>query len=388
MQFWLVISMLPLSLLFFSYGAILAFPANIIAIPIMAWFIVPLLFLGCLSYFFLPLFAKAIFVFCQSILYFMMSYLNWLAKFDNLNINFLFLNTKQAALFIITVIAFILPVDKKIKVIAIFFLFPTLFPKLMRVDYGHCKAVVFDVGQGLAVLIKTKNHSLIYDTGPKWTAGSDAAKIAILPYLRMKGVKKIDKLVISHEDLDHRGGEDSIKNGVIVESVIRNKKNKAQLSCHQLPSWKWDGVNFEFIHVPINSKKENNRSCILKVSTEKNSLLLPGDIEREQEENLVLYAEKKLKANYLLVPHHGSKTSSTIDYIRAVLPKYVIYSSGFLNQYHFPHPSVVKRYQSVQTFNTAYCGMVTFDLREKYKKPRCYRTGYIDNLMNISGDPF
>ena len=181
--------------------------------------------------------------------------------------------------------------------------------------------------------------------------------------------------------MDHRGGLASIEKSIRVDAFIVNDidfYHRGQ-SCHRYPDWVWDGVRFHFIALLDESLgRKNNTSCVLKVSTDGASMLLPGDIEKQAETYLVNNKSEELSATVLLVPHHGSKTSSSFRFVQDVLPRYAIISSGFDNRYHFPHQETLNTLanQGVAVFNTMQCGLVQLTLSREGKmlKPVCYNT--------------
>jgi competence protein ComEC len=243
-------------------------------------------------------------------------------------------------------------------------------------DKGNLWVNVLDVGQGLSVVLRTTHHVLVYDTG-NGPPLSDMGETVIVPFLHSQGIQRIDKIVISHGDLDHRGGLESLLtrfpgtpwvSGDFLKihtniSVHTPQGEEVNGLCHQGQTWSWDGVQFTFLWPPFYDKsaKRNNRSCVLLVETPHNRLLLTGDIEKEVEAIL----KKDLKnVDLLLAPHHGSRTSSSPGFIAATLPRNVVFSTGWCNHYHFPNKKVVSRYNEAGStlFNTATQGQLWFEL--------------------------
>ena len=237
---------------------------------------------------------------------------------------------------------------------------------------GQFRLVVLDVGQGSAHLIQTQNHVLLYDTGDKWNDdGGDIGSQVILPYLRIFNIKKIDQLIISHADRDHSGGSKAVLENIPVIDRLTAAPSKLPFlsakKCLAGQSWHWDGVDFTMLH-PNNilPKKLNQQSCVLKISSANGSVLLTGDIDSKIEEILVKTYGKKLQANILLVPHHGSKTSSAVNFLQTVRPNHAIISSGFLNQYGHPAQIVLDRYNKlgIKVLQTKISGAITIDFKE------------------------
>jgi len=235
---------------------------------------------------------------------------------------------------------------------------------------GIAQINILDVGQGLAIYIETENHALLYDTGKSYSSSFDAASASIIPFLQYKGRTQLDRLIISHHDMDHIGGANSLLKDIDVGTLISSSEPKqfSQLEwllCRGDLKWEWDGVKFEFIH-PTDKlpKKANNQSCVLKVTAANASLLIAGDIEKGAEQHLVTNLADKLDVDVLVAPHHGSKTSSSLGFIKAASPSWVIFSAGYRSQFKHPHQKVVQRYSAhkVNALNTADAGMISFVL--------------------------
>jgi competence protein ComEC len=223
---------------------------------------------------------------------------------------------------------------------------------------GALWLTVLDVGQGLAVVVQTQNHALLYDTAPHYTADADSGSRIVVHYLRAAGIQRLDGLIVTHDDSDHSGGAASVLDAVPVswlasslpaDSTILPHARKS-LPCFAGQSWEWDGVRFEMLHPGWESYADerlskNARGCTLKITSPYGSVLLPADIERESEADILARTPEDLAATLLVAPHHGSKTSSTEAFIRQVNPSIVIFTAGY--RYHFGHPKpeVVERYQ-------------------------------------------
>lgn len=222
---------------------------------------------------------------------------------------------------------------------------------------GEMRVTAFDVGQGMAVLVETANHRLLYDTGPYYSPESDGGSRIILPYLSARGIRALDSMVVSHNDNDHSGGALSLNAALQIATTMSSLKTdspivfsaKNHVRCEAGQKWRWDEVEFEILQpfaVSYESEKwkPNARSCTLKISTQKLSLLLPGDIEAVQEDELIHLIPDKLPATVLLAPHHGSGTSSTPEFLKAVHPEIAIFQVGYNNRYHHPKSEVFERY--------------------------------------------
>lgn len=216
---------------------------------------------------------------------------------------------------------------------------------------------IFDVGQGTAVLVETANHRLLYDTGPFYAPGADAGERLLVPYLKARGIAALDTMVVSHRDNDHSGGALSVMQALQVHEVLTSLNPEEAISraapvhrrCQAGQRWTWDEVQFEMVHPPATSYvsdkwKPNALSCTLKVSFKGQAVLLPGDIEAVQEDELVNGIGPNLKSLVLLAPHHGSSTSSTGAFLDAVHPRLAVFQVGYRNRFGHPKPEILARY--------------------------------------------
>lgn len=222
---------------------------------------------------------------------------------------------------------------------------------------GQMWVTAFDVGQGMALLIETKGHRLLYDTGPLYALDSNGGNRVILPYLKARGIATLDGLIVSHSDSDHAGGALAIMASMPVGWVASSlwlehpivQAAPQHRRCTAGQSWVWDGVRFEMLH-PLAASyadlalKPNARGCTLKISAGGRSILLAADIEAAQEAQLLQRGAAQLRADVLLAPHHGSGTSSTRDFLLAVQPELAVFQLGYRNRYHHPKPEVLARY--------------------------------------------
>lgn len=213
---------------------------------------------------------------------------------------------------------------------------------------GDFVAQVLDVGQGLAVIIRTRRHVLIYDTGPAY-GSDDAGRAVVLPALRHAGLRHLDAMVLSHGDLDHAGGAGSLKAAdahvPVLAPVPREVPVEAR-PCHRGQAWNWDGVSFRFLHPgqAAMSAASNDRSCVLLIQAGEASMLLPGDISKRVEAALV----GQLPAagiDLVVAAHHGSATSSSLPFVRALRARFVVFAAGYGNRWGFPRPEVAERWR-------------------------------------------
>ncbi|MGB1801284.1 MAG: DNA internalization-related competence protein ComEC/Rec2, partial [Gammaproteobacteria bacterium] len=234
---------------------------------------------------------------------------------------------------------------------------------------GEFEFVLLDVGQGLSAVVQTKNHALLYDAGARFSERFNTGDAVVKPYLRQKGVKDLSMFIVSHGDNDHIGGAnaiiDNFKISRLMSSVPEKLIGQKAEHCNEGEFWQWDAVNFEILSLgPETSLRGNNASCVLKISSKYGSVLLTGDIEKEAEAVLVKKYHEKLASDILLVPHHGSKTSSTKAFISAVSPEYAFIPAGYKNRFGFPKQDIMARYDA---FNVkTYVSYETGELSAKF----------------------
>ncbi|KQZ26992.1 DNA internalization-related competence protein ComEC/Rec2 [Duganella sp. Root1480D1] len=225
---------------------------------------------------------------------------------------------------------------------------------------GVVRAIAFDVGQGMGILIETSRHRLLYDTGPAYSPETNGGNRVILPYLRARGINSLEGMVVTHSDTDHSGGAlailREIRTGWVLSSLPDGHPIAAaapqHAHCVAGQAWEWDGIRFEMLHPTAasyrdHSLKPNARGCTLRITANTGSMLLPADIEAPQEAALVAAMPEKLRAGVLLVPHHGSGTSSTPAFLAAVQPQQGIFQLGYRNRYHHPRADVLQRYVEI-----------------------------------------
>jgi competence protein ComEC len=240
----------------------------------------------------------------------------------------------------------------------------------------------------MALLIETSNHRLLYDTGPAYSPESNGANRVILPYLKGRGIDRLDAMVVSHSDVDHAGGAlamlDAIPVAWVSSSLWREHPvvgaSRAHYRCVGGQSWSWDEVHFEMLHPTLPSYdntalKPNARGCTLRITAAGKRLLLAADIEAAQEADLVMGAPDKLRADVLLAPHHGSGTSSTPAFLAAVRPQLTVFQVGYRNRYNHPKKEVYARYQAlgIARLRTDETGAVEFGSVDGFA-PRLFRT--------------
>lgn len=380
-QLLIAIALLPLNLLFFGKNSLIAPIANSIAIPWVGLAVLPLSLLAVVMLPFLPDVSSMLWNIAAQNFAFLWPLLSklallptytWQLPLENLSIIILFA--------ILGAIWLFMPRGLPgrwwgiLGIMPLFFIVPQSIPK------GQADFTLLDVGQGLATVIRTQNHVLVYDTGAKLTEKFDLGASVVVPYLQSIGVKKIDTLMISHADNDHVGGAVSLLRIFPAQTIITSDIEKLihyqPIACFAGQQWEWDGVKFTVMHPNLDAlyKKRNDQSCVLMIQAGEHKVLLTGDIEKRSEKQLISSYGEDLRADLMLVPHHGSKTSSSIEFLQTVNPKYALIPVGYQNRYGHPKQAVLQRYQDlgIAILRTEQDGAINFRLGGDLM-PHCYR---------------
>ena len=359
-QWAVTVGGLPLLLLFFHQFSLVSPLANLVAVPVVSFVVTPLALIFAVIPW-PPLLHLDHWVMVQ-----LMALLDWLAAWPV---------WQQAApplwavlLALVGVVWLLLPRGFPARWLGLCLLLPALFPPLPRPGMGEAWADVLDVGQGLAVVVRTARHALLYDTGPGYGGEADAGQRVVVPFLRTNGVAKLDALVVSHRDQDHSGGLVSVRAHAPVGRVLASFAEAGGERCAAGQSWEWDGVRFTMLHPESDDYEKKTRtnamSCVLRVESVGASLLLPADIEAANERALVARAAEALRADVLVVPHHGGKGSSTPEFVSAVAPEHAVFSAGYRNPFGHPRPEILARYGDSSIWRTDRDGAVRVVLGE------------------------
>ena len=366
----------PILLLYYSTFPLNSFLANFIAIPWFNLVIVPLVLTGAGLTAFFPTLANNCFEFATIILHGCLSVLDWLAQ-NHWSVKIIAPPTLiTLTLASLGIAILLLPRGFPSRWLGYILLFPIFFSPPAKPIKGEIWFTLFDIGQGLAAMIQTQNYTLIYDTGDK-KGNTTMVERVILPYLQARKIYQIDMLMISHVDADHSSGIDVLEKNVQIDQIVSSDSIKNNGLCRAGQHWTWDAVEFKVLHPEtVENYSSNNRSCVLKIQTGEHGILLAGDIENIVEHRLTRHYPYDLKSEILVVPHHGSKTSSSESFVRVVEPQYALISSGYLNRFKHPKAEVVQRYQlhGVKLLNTAEVGAITFKITaQQISAPRLAR---------------
>lgn len=338
--------------------------ANLLAVPWISILVVPLALLGTLLLP-LPLIGNALLWLAGGLLVLLFDALGWLAQ---LWPAWIFPAAPLWAwlLGMAGVLLMLLPAGVPLRWPGLALLVPLLWPPLQTPPQGQARVLVLDVGQGSAVLVQTAKHALLYDAGPR-TADFDQGARTVLPALRRLGISHLDQMLLSHADSDHSGGAVAVFSGLPVAQVLSGEAGELPqlLNAHACPhdaSWRWDGVEFRLWRW-AQAPEGNPSSCILQIKAQGESMLLTGDIDQAAE--LALLASGwPLRSDWLLAPHHGSRSSSSPAFLQAVQAHSVVISRGNHNPYGHPHPLVLARYRQfeLQIHDTVQDGALWIDL--------------------------
>lgn len=358
------VGLAPLTLLFFQQVSLIGFVANLVAIPLITFVITPMALAGALAP---PLWTLAA-ACVRGLTTFLQSLAAWPAAVWTAAAAPWWM--QAAALLGAALLVMRLP--WRVRALALPLMLPLFVPPVARPAEGAMLVTVADVGQGSAILVRTRTHALLHDAGAQYSPDSDAGSRVLVPLLRAFGVPRLDLLMLSHRDSDHVGGAAAVMAALDVAALSSSieashplrASSREHRRCEAGQSWQWDGVRFEVLHPPRedyarSDAKPNTMSCVLAVTDAQGQrLLLTGDLEAEQESRLVREQAGALKSAVLLVPHHGSKTSSTAAFVEAVAAQTAIVQAGYRNRFGHPAPAVVARWRDsgVDPVRTDACG--------------------------------
>jgi competence protein ComEC len=277
----------------------------------------------------------------------------------------------------------LLPRGVPARALGLLLLLPLLLPVRAPLANGEFMAYMLDVGQGESFVVRTRDHALIYDTGAKFPSGFDVGEATVVPALHALGIEHVDRMIVSHGDNDHAGGAAAVTAawpGIAVESGEPDRLTIPARQCLAGESWNWNGVSFRIVHphAPL-STVDNDRCCVLEVRSGDSELVLPGDITAAVEGEVAAALAPVASNLVLQVPHHGSKTSSSQNFLDALTPALGLVSAGYRNRFGHPNPGVVARYreQDTQLLDTAQTGFVEIRFNAN-DAPRIVERGRID----------
>jgi competence protein ComEC len=374
------LGLMPILCLFFSQASLVSPLVNLVMVPWFGLVLVPLALSG-LPLLVLPGLAQHWYALVGFLAERTFSVIEWLSALPPDMMQFAQLPTWLWLCAMLGVLLLLLPRGMPGRPMGLLMIVPVLFAEPARPGAGEFWFTMLDVGQGLACVVETAEHLLVYDTGPAYASGFNAAQAALLPYLAARGEHHIDRLIVSNNDQDHAGGVNAVLAAMPVTELLTGEPMTldAARDCRGGERWVWEGVRFSLLHpLPQDDwAKANNRSCVLMITNGQWSLLLPGDIQAEAETRLLERYGTSLHAQIVIAPHHGSNSSSGKAFVEAVSPNWVLFSAGYRNRYRFPRPEVVRRWQAkgARTLNSAEEGAIQLKLgrTEAVLEPLRYR---------------
>lgn len=366
MQLLMTVALLPLTIWFFGQASLLGALSNLAAVPVVSLLVVPLSLMGTALW---PLSHTAAGWFWQLAawpMHGLWRLLQHMALWPGAHWYLPAAAPWAVALAMLGAIWLFLPRGVPARGLGLLLFLPLLAPRLSLPQQGGFRALTVDVGQGLSVLVRTRHHVLLFDAGARYPSGFDLGKAAVLPAMRALGVRHLDVLMISHGDNDHAGGAPAVAAQFPRARQLSGEPHRVGMRmqpCRRGQHWSWDGVRMRVLSPSDDigqTRRGNDRSCVLLVTGKGGRLLLTGDIS-DRVEPAVADAVGADKPLVLQVPHHGSKTSSSAGFIAALRPRMAIVSAGWLNRFGHPYPAVVARYAAadVPLLNTATAGAVT-----------------------------
>jgi len=364
MQVFLLFGLMPLTALIFQRFSLAATPINLVAVPVFSLVTVPLTLAGMVSDSFLPTVAA----FALKLAAHSIEAIEWLIKhvveLPYASITLARIQGIACLILLVPLVWVVLPGGWPGRRIAVLGILAVATWKPAAPPTACFDAWILDVGQGLAVTVQTNSSVMLYDTGMAWRSGGSVAEQVVLPFLRARRIDYIDRLVVSHADLDHSGGAPRILDELTVGDVIVGESLdlRSERLCVSGEWWVSDSIRFDVLHPGrTHTGHGNASSCVLRVSAGAHSLLLTGDIEASSERDLVS-SRAEVAADIAIVPHHGSLTSSTVPFIDSVYPDFAVVSAGYGNRWGFPKATVVERWEAMgaEVLNTATSGALYF----------------------------
>lgn len=373
LQLWLLYGMLPLQCLLFSGISLLALPVNLLAVPLFSLLLIPL---GLVSGLLVP--------WAPSWAAFGFGWADWglglfLQGLDTLTAAFSGWWTVSDDMQFLLLGLWLLPWlwwGPATRLLALLVALALLLHRLQPAPRWEVQ--VLDVGQGLSVLVRQQKRALLYDVGDRFPSGDSLAKRVVWPTLQAAGVRELDYLVVSHQDRDHAGDWAWLIEQLPVQQLLSSAPLRPDVTpCRPARQWRWEALTLSLLAAPawpLTTRGENADSCVLHITDGQYSVLLPGDLPREQEQQLV-QAGQLSPVTLLLSAHHGSATSSSASLIAKTRPEWVVHSTGYRNRWRFPRPEVVARFalRGSQQLNTAETGALRFSVMNKGWQVEAYR---------------
>ncbi|MGH8041559.1 MAG: DNA internalization-related competence protein ComEC/Rec2 [Rudaea sp.] len=358
------LGLLPLGIWFFGQSSLIGPLANLVAVPWICFFVLPLTVVAGLLVLIAPHIGTPLLLLAGWAMQQLWWLLEKIAAWPGALWFFPEPTWWALALALVGAFWLLLPRGVPARVLGLFLFLPLLWPARTTLADGEFEAYMLDVGQGLAFVVRTRDHALIYDAGARYPSGFDLGEATVVPALHALGIEYPDRMIISHGDNDHAGGAAAVVDtfaAIHVESGEPGRLTIPATQCVAGEAWNWNGVSFRIVHpvLPL-STRDNDRCCVLEVRSGSSELVLPGDITQAVEPRVAAALTPVAAHLVLQVPHHGSKTSSGAGFIADLHPAWGLISSGYRNRFHHPNPDVVQRYfaADVDLYDSAQTGYV------------------------------
>ncbi|HEY6985568.1 MAG TPA: DNA internalization-related competence protein ComEC/Rec2 [Rhodanobacteraceae bacterium] len=369
-QLVMSLSLLPLTVWFFGEASLIGALSNLVAVPFVSFVIVPLCLVALLALLTLPALASWPLLAAGACAHLQWNVLQWLAELPGAHWYLPEAGAGALILAMLGAVWMLLPRGVPMRGAGLVLFLPLLAPASDPLGDGAFEAVFIDVGQGLSVLVRTRDHALLYDAGARYPSEFDLGKAAVLPTLHALGVAHLDEIIVSHGDNDHAGGVPAVAHEFPDATLVGGEPYRVSFpirQCYAGESWSWDGVAFRIVSPapeklgPPTQRGDNDRSCVLLVEGAGGRLLLPGDISSRIEPDVAARIAPARTPLVLGVAHHGSRTSSSAEFVAAARPALAVVSAGWRSRYGHPHDEVVARFRAagVPLRNTAGEGALT-----------------------------
>ncbi len=370
---WAVsIGLLPLLLFFFQRTALVAPLANIVAVPVYSLLVVPLALLGTAMLMLWSWGGALLLKGATGIMALTWPLLVRFAQLPGAQLAAPSAGAVTTAVALLGCFWLLMPRGLPVRWLGLVFLLPLFLRLPSGIPPGGVNVTLLDVGQGLSAVVRTARHTLIYDTGPAFSEHTDTGQLVLIPWLRNRGINTPDLTLVSHGDNDHAGGLRSLRAAYPRMPVLSGAAGRfaGAHPCLRGQFWEWDGVRFAILAPDADGPTDgNDASCVLRVSGAGGSALLVGDLMRPGEQRLLALTRHELASDLLVVPHHGSLSSSSADFISAVAPRFALFPVGYRNRWGFPKAKVVAAYRAAgaELLDTATAGAIEIHLWPGHK---------------------
>ena len=359
-QIAMSIGLLPIGAFWFAQTSIVGFVANLAAVPWITFVIVPLLLLAMLVDAVSA--SAALYAVPAALLKPLWTALEFAAQSPLAQWQFAQFSWWAVLLALVGAAWALLPRGVPMRGLGLLLFLPLILPQRQQLAENEYEMTTFDVGQGLSVLVRTRTHALLFDTGARRSPEFNLGDAVVVPSLHALGVRRLDHMIISHLDDDHDGGRESVLAAFPDAAQSVGIDADPMPRCEAGQQWEWDGVRFELLHPPQYFPDiDNDSSCVLRIASARGSALIPGDIGALIEQRLAREQSSAIDVDVVIAAHHGSKNSSSTEFIAATSAESVVFARGYRNPFGHPHPRVLTDWDAAGTapFDTAIDGAVS-----------------------------